>query len=328
MKLQHILSIFYLFGLIVLMAGSGISCRQVPPSIVLFTATPAEINSGASSTLKWEVTDSTSVAIDQGVGKVAATGSKQLSPSKTIAYTLTATSAGGTITKAVVIYVTEPPPPPPQADTTPPVIQDISTSSETETGAVITWTTNEPATSDVEYGKETNYGLSVSLPDLVTEHSVVLSGLEPNTAYHFQVTSTDKSGNKASSEDNIFATAQEKSPDSLALLSLEWGRRTDDTSLNMGDAPVQGKKYLYIKGTLQNRSQASLKAVICTMNCWSGNTIVKYQVYVQRSPVLPGQVFSFNIENDDIPTVDNVTVDFADSMGRDIVIIDERQHGS
>lgn len=325
MKYKYTLSVFLLFSLTVLTAFSGISCRQEPPSILLFTATPSEINSGSSSTLKWEVKDATSVTIDQGIGEVAVNGSKELSPSKTTAYTLTATNTGGTLTKAVVLYVKEPPPTPPVADTTPPVIKDISTSSETDTGVAITWTTNEPATSDVEYGKETGYGLTVSLPDLTIEHSVVLSDLEPNTAYHFRVTSSDKDGNKASSDDNIFATSQEKSPYSLALLSLEWGRRTENLALGWGDEPIEGKKYLYIKGTLQNRSQSSLRAVICTMNCWSGSTIVKYQVFVHRSSVLPGQVFSFNIETDNDPTVDNVTIDFADSMGRDIVVTDEQK---
>jgi hypothetical protein len=327
MKHRYILSVFLLFSLTILTAFSGISCRQEPPSILLFTATPAEINSGASSTLKWDVKDAASVAIDQGIGEVAANGSKELSPSKTIAYTLTATNAGGTLTKAVVLYVKEPTstPSPPIADTTPPVIKDVSTSSETETGVTITWTTNEPANSNVEYGKETNYGLSVSLPDLTTNHSIIVRDLEPNAAYHFLVKSSDAAGNEASSADNIFATSQEKSPYSLALLSLEWGRRTENLALGWGDEPIEGKKYLYIKGTLQNRSQSSLRAVICTMNCWSGSTIVKYQVFVHRSSVLPGQVFSFNIETDNDPTVDNVTIDFADSMGRDIVVTDEQK---
>ncbi len=324
MKPNYLLNTFLLFSLAVLSAGSIISCRQEPPSVLLFTATPYEIISGAAATLKWNVQDATSVTIDQGLGEVAADGSKELSPSKTTAYTLTATNAGGTVTKALVLYVTEPPPAPPAADTAPPVIKNISTSSETETGAVITWTTNEPASSGVEYGKDTEYGLTVSSADLTTEHSLTLSDLESNTAYHFRITSSDKAGNQALSADNLFVTAREKSTYSLALLSVEWGRRTDTTSLGMGDTPIEGKKYLYIKGTLQNRSQASLKAVICTMNCWSGGTIVKYEVYVNRSPVLPGQVFPFYIQTADDPTVNNVTVDFADSMGRDITVITQQ----
>ena len=324
MKPKHILNTFLLFSLAVLSAGSVISCSQEPPSILLFTATPSEINSGATSTLKWGVKDATSVTIDQGVGEVAANGSKEVSPSKTTAYTLTATNAGSTVTRALVLYVTVPPPAPPAADTTPPVIKNVSTSSETETSAVIAWTTNEPGSSDVEYGKNTDYGLTASSAELTTDHSITLSDLEPNTAYHFRVTSSDKAGNQASSADNIFVTAQEKSPYSLALLSSEWGRRTDTGDIGMGGAPVESKKYLYVKVSLQNKSRATLRAIICTMNCWSGSTIVKYEVYVYRGPALPGQVFSINIETADDPTVDNVTIDFADSVGRDIVVTKEQ----
>jgi hypothetical protein len=324
MKHRHILNILLLFSLVVLSACSVISCRPEPPSILLFTATPSEINSGGSSTLKWDVQDATSVTIDQGVGEVAADGSKELSPVKTIAYTLTATNAGGTVTRALVLYVTVPPPAPTPADTTPPVIKNVSTSSETQTTAIIVWTTNEPGSSDVEYGKNTDYGLTASSAELTTDHSITLSDLEPNTAYHFRVTSSDKAGNQASSADNIFVTAQEKSPYSLALLSSEWGRRADNTDTGMGTPPVETKKYLYVKVSLQNKSRATLRAIICTMNCWSGNTIVKYEVYVYRGPALPGQVFSINIETADDPTVDNVTIDFADSVGRDIVVTKEQ----
>jgi PKD repeat protein len=324
MKYRHTLNIFLLFSLAVLSACSGISFHPEPPSILLFTATPSEINSGATSTLKWDVKGAISVTIDQGVGEVAANGSKELSPSKTIAYTLTATNAGGTVTRSVVIYVTVPPPPPTPADTAQPVIKNVLTSSETETTAIIAWTTNEPASSDVEYGKNTGYGLTTSSTELTTDHSITLSGLEPNTAYHFRVTSSDKAGNQASSADNIFVTAQEKSPYSLALLSSEWGRRADNTDIGMGTPPVETKKYLYVKVSLQNKSRATLRAIICTMNCWSGSTIVKYEVYVYRGPALPGQVFSINIETADDPTVDNVTIDFADSVGRDIVVTKEQ----
>jgi len=103
----------------------------------------------------------------------------------------------------------------------------------------------------------------------------------------------------------------------LELQSLEWGRRTGGSA---SPIPVDGIKYLFIKSSLRNTSRGSLKGVICTMNCWSGNTLVKYEIYVHRSPTLPGQVFNLDIQTDDDPTVDNVTVDFADSLGRQIVV--------
>jgi PKD repeat protein len=319
MKTKPIRYILLLCSLALLSVGSFISCRPEPPAIILFSATPSEINLGQSTTLKWDIKDATSVTIDQGIGEIAATGSVELSPHKTIAYTLTATNAGGTVSKSVVIYVNLPPPPPP--DTMPPVIKNISTSSETETSAVITWTTNEPGSSQVEYGKTTEYGLTATSDELTTAHSITLSGLEPNTAYHYRVKSKDKAGNEASSTDNTFITLQGKSPYSLELQSLKWGRRSEGIDYGFGVKPAEEKKYLFIKGSLQNKSQATLRAVICTMNCWNGNTLVKYEVYVYRGNALPGHVFNFDIQTADDPTVNNVTIDFADSLGKEIKVI-------
>lgn len=80
-------------------------------------------------------------------------------------------------------------------------------SNITDSGAVITWSTNEPATSQVEYGTTTTYGLSTTLDStLVTSHRVALTGLAASTTYHYRVKSTDAAGNTAVSDDNTFTT--------------------------------------------------------------------------------------------------------------------------
>jgi len=309
-------------SLALLLLCSTIACRPEPPAIVIFGATPSEINPGQSTNLKWGIRGATSVTIDQGIGEVSASGSVEVSPSKTIAYTLTATNAGGTVSKSVVIYVNPPPASP--GDTAPPVIKNVSTSSETDTSAVITWTTNEPSSSHVDYGTTIEYGLTATSDELTAAHSITLSGLEPNTAYHYRVKSKDKAGNEASSTDNTLFTVQEKSPYSVELLSLEWGRRSEDISFgSAGMFSIEGEKYLFIKGTLRNASNAILRAVICTMNCWKDDTLVKYEVYVYHGPALPGYVFNFDIQTPDDLTVNKVTVDFADSQGREIEVIEK-----
>jgi hypothetical protein len=106
--------------------------------------------------------------------------------------------------------------------TTLPVISGITSSNLTGSGAVITWSTNEPATSHVGYGTTTDYGLSTTLDStLVTSHSVALTGLAASTPYHYRVKSTDASGNTAVSGDNTFTTpaAQVTGIDSSPLIS-------------------------------------------------------------------------------------------------------------
>src|SRR5205814_973843 len=61
---------------------------------------------------------------------------------------------------------------------TAPVLSAVSASNLTVSGATITWTTNKPADSQVDYGTSSSYGQSSSLDTLlVTSHTVSLSGL-------------------------------------------------------------------------------------------------------------------------------------------------------
>jgi len=81
-----------------------------PVPIVLFSINPESMQTGHSATLKWEVTNATEVSIDGGIGKVQVKGSKQVKPTSSTSYTLTAVGEGGTRTETVDIEVTEPPP--------------------------------------------------------------------------------------------------------------------------------------------------------------------------------------------------------------------------
>ena len=89
---------------------------------------------------------------------------------------------------------------------TPPVISAVAVSGITPDSATITWTTDEPATSRVDYGLTASYGTVVSDAALATSHSTELTGLAAATLYHYQVTSVDAAGNPASSADLTFTT--------------------------------------------------------------------------------------------------------------------------
>jgi hypothetical protein len=94
------------------------------------------------------------------------------------------------------------------ADTTAPEISLVNSNDITTTGATITWTTNEAATSQVEYGLTEEYGSTTTLDSTpVTSHSVDLTGLKAGKTYHYRVISKDAANNQAVSGDDTFTTA-------------------------------------------------------------------------------------------------------------------------
>src|SRR5574341_291157 len=92
-------------------------------------------------------------------------------------------------------------------DTTPPTISGVVASSTGATSTVITWSTNEPSTSVVDYGLGTSYGSTSTDATLVTSHSRTLIGLTASTTYHFRVRSADAAGHASSSTDFVFTTS-------------------------------------------------------------------------------------------------------------------------
>lgn len=94
------------------------------------------------------------------------------------------------------------------SDSTPPSISNINVSDISSSSVKISWTTDEPATSEVVYGLTTGYGqTSGTNSNLSTNHSVDLTGLNPATGYHFQVRSIDENNNTGMSSNNTFLTA-------------------------------------------------------------------------------------------------------------------------
>ncbi len=70
------------------------------------------------------------------------------------------------------------------------IVSGPEVSMVTEDSALITWTTDVPATSIVQYSQDFRYHLSAGSTELRTGHSVKLSGLEPDTIYQFRARST------------------------------------------------------------------------------------------------------------------------------------------
>jgi subtilisin family serine protease len=91
-------------------------------------------------------------------------------------------------------------------DQTPPQISSIS-SQPGSTTAVITWTTNEPASTEVLYGTDqNNLNQTYSDANLTLNHQAGLSGLNTLTTYYFRVRSRDAAGNVTTSAVESFTT--------------------------------------------------------------------------------------------------------------------------
>ncbi len=82
---------------------------SVPPAglpvVNSFTANTYSITSGSSAILSWNVSNASSVTIDQGVGNVGSVGTISVSPPVTVNYTLTASNAAGLASRTITITV-------------------------------------------------------------------------------------------------------------------------------------------------------------------------------------------------------------------------------
>ncbi len=75
------------------------------PQITAFGANPTQIINGDSATLTWTTQNATSASLNNGIGSVATSGSRTVSPSSTTTYTLTATNDAGSVTSTASVQV-------------------------------------------------------------------------------------------------------------------------------------------------------------------------------------------------------------------------------
>lgn len=100
-----------------------------------------------------------------------------LTPGTTYYYRVFATDLGNNVTQSSgnTPFTTEPEPPTPQ-------ITNLQATNVTETGATITWDTDVPSTSQVQFGQTPAYGFGTPVkPLLVTSHSVDIDLTAPST---------------------------------------------------------------------------------------------------------------------------------------------------
>ena len=88
-----------------------------------------------------------------------------------------------------------------------PVISSVTISDITTNGSTIYWETDEASSSRVAYGLTESYGYETDLDTAkTTVHSVRISGLNPDTQYHFQIRSRNVYDKQGVSRDSTFTS--------------------------------------------------------------------------------------------------------------------------
>ncbi len=105
-------------------------------------------------------------------------------------------------------------------DTRPPQVSDFyvegtvvpqapSTAQESTAQLIVSWNTDEPATSQVEFGEGTGTTYNSKTQEdsnLTYNHLVIISGLTPSKVYHLRALSKDKAANLGNSIDTVTIT--------------------------------------------------------------------------------------------------------------------------
>jgi predicted phosphodiesterase len=92
-----------------------------------------------------------------------------------------------------------------------PYLQSVTTDN-----VIVVWNTDQLATSHVNYGPTTAYSFSVNSTLPLTHHALTLTGLAPDTVYHYQIASNGQ----PLSGDNAFRTADSPTQSDFSFVAF------------------------------------------------------------------------------------------------------------
>lgn len=250
-----------------------------PPTI---SNVQASTPTNTSTTITWTTDQASTTQIDYGtttgygasttLNSSPVTSHSQditgLSPLTTYHYRVRSTNSNGTRNSGDYTFTTS----------GPPTISNVSAINVGANSATITWNTNAPANSTVNYGLTTAYGGTASNASSVKSHSVTLNGLAANTQYNYQCKSVNSYGT-ATSANYTFTTSPTVTE--LVVDNNDSGWTNVSPSGNawsVGSSPVPmvGSNYLFASG------EASAVQTSSTRKCrWTPNLPASgfYDVY-------------------------------------------------
>ncbi|MBI5483978.1 MAG: fibronectin type III domain-containing protein [Deltaproteobacteria bacterium] len=145
------------------------------------------------------------------------------------------------------------------ADITPPIISNLAARGITDTSAIITWTTSEPAKGSVFYGIAAP-STELKEAGFVNAHSIMLSGLSANSDYGVKVTAADAAANTSESAIITFRTAVSATTPPVILEGPTVSSISDTTAVITWktDIPSTGTLSYGIGNTGQTRQDLTL----------------------------------------------------------------------
>lgn len=155
-----------------------------------------------------------------------------------------------------------------------PQVSNLETPYISGTTAYVTWETDEPSSSVVEYDKNGTYKLRATGNSKATQHEVVLKNLEPGKVYSIRAYSVDSDKNKSSYILKSFTTVANSNQDKEALkVNYIRPSSNDDENIGADNIKVSFKTNHLAKGTIKI-SAKGLKAQTYNTN-WTTNHEVK-----------------------------------------------------
>jgi hypothetical protein len=147
------------------------------PIITTFSASPASINSGETSTLTWDIIAAKSINISQGIGGVASKGSAQVTPAATTTYTMMADSDYGSVTRSVTVTVNITNTTGPAITKNPPAVNTFSASRNSITlgdNITLTWAISGARTVSIipDVGSVPTAGWTMVIPTATTTYKL------------------------------------------------------------------------------------------------------------------------------------------------------------
>lgn len=136
------------------------------------------------------------------------------------------------------------------ADTTAPLITRVEASAVGTSSAVISWETDEPADSLVEYGLSISFGFESAFSGAFTNaHAVTLNDLAQGTPYYYRVRARDAVGNRSTSEEYRLRTLDRPADPNNSVLTVTRvpAEQYDDMKYTVSVQDVDGLDTLYVK---------------------------------------------------------------------------------